>query len=332
MGVLLLMVMLAVSWGSADITIPDVWRVIWAHIWPLAVDSGDPATHAIIWEIRMPRVVLAGLVGAALAGAGVVFQGLLRNPLADPYVLGVSSGAALGAAVAILTGWGITWFGVWNTSIWAFLAGLFALLLVIWLSKTAAAHSLSGSGILILSGVVVQALFGAMLTYILSISEEQLQRIQFWLMGSLSMREWSHSVVLFPFLITGLGVLWCLSPRLNLLTLGEREAYHLGMPVERTRTVLLLTATLMTGTAVAVSGIIGFVGLVIPHIQRLLSGPDHRVLLPVSALSGAAFLIGADLLARVAMEPREIPIGVVTAFIGAPFFAWLLRSKSNQLC
>ncbi|EGK08892.1 FecCD family ABC transporter permease [Kroppenstedtia eburnea] len=311
----------AVSWGSAELGWGDVWRTAGTKL--TGSEPVDPATEAIIWQIRLPRVILAAVVGMALAGAGVVFQGLLRNPLADPYILGVSSGAALGAAIAIFTGAGAAWLGGWTVPVWAFLLAAVALFLVL---------GLAGRGLnrstLILSGVVIQAFFGAMLTFLIGISSaEELQRIQFWIMGSVAAREWHHIYVVLPFLIPGLTLIWLMARQLNLFSLGERSAAHLGVPVRRIRMVLLLSATLMTAAAVAVSGTIGFVGLIIPHIMRRIVGPDHRVLIPAAVLAGGLFLVGADTVARTVMEPRELPIGVVTALVGAPFFAWQLKRR-----
>ncbi|MFD1434420.1 FecCD family ABC transporter permease [Kroppenstedtia eburnea] len=311
----------AVSWGSAELGWGDVWRTAGTKL--TGSEPVDPATEAIIWQIRFPRVILAAVVGMALAGAGVVFQGLLRNPLADPYILGVSSGAALGAAIAIFTGAGAAWLGGWTVPVWAFLLAAVALFLVL---------GLAGRGLnrstLILSGVVIQAFFGAMLTFLIGISSaEELQRIQFWIMGSVAAREWHHIYVVLPFLIPGLTLIWLMARQLNLFSLGERSAAHLGVPVRRIRMVLLLSATLMTAAAVAVSGTIGFVGLIIPHIMRRIVGPDHRVLIPAAVLAGGLFLVGADTVARTVMEPRELPIGVVTALVGAPFFAWQLKRR-----
>ncbi|SFS76781.1 FecCD family ABC transporter permease [Marininema halotolerans] len=319
---LLLSMAASVSVGSADIRFADVWQVIMAHL--LGKDGAiDAATDAIIWQLRFPRVLLGALVGAALAGAGAVFQGLLKNPLADPFILGVSSGSALGAAIAVFTGWGVALLGGWNVPVWAFLFGCVALFFVLQLSRLGGQVR---TDTLILSGVVVQAFFGAMLTYVIAMaSPVEIQRIQYWLMGSIALREWSEAMVMAPFLIVGMVTCWLMSRSLNLFALGERSAGHLGVSVQQTRLILLVASTLMTAAAVSVSGTIGFVGLIIPHILRMLTGPDHRILLPVSSLAGAVFIVWADTLARTVLDPRELPIGVITALIGGPFFAWQLR-------
>ncbi|QKG83509.1 iron ABC transporter permease [Kroppenstedtia pulmonis] len=319
----------AITMGAAKVGFWEVWQVLGYHILGSLVPEPDPAAMAIVWQIRLPRVILAVLVGASLAGAGVVFQGLLRNPLADPYVLGVSSGAALGAAVAIFTGWGSFLLKGWTVPAWAFVTACVALFAVLRLARIGPMVRVES---LILSGVVVQAFFGAILTYMIAtVSAQEMQRIQFWLMGSLALREWEQTLAIFPFLFAGLAVIWLFSRSLNLFALGEESAGHLGVAVHRTRLLLLLTATLMTAAAVSVSGTIGFVGLVIPHVMRMLCGSDHRVLIPVSALAGSVFLVWADTLARTVLDPRELPIGVITAFVGAPFFAWLLKRKRGRV-
>lgn len=330
LGLFLFFLMVAsVTVGGTEIDARNVWGIILQRLGIGGISSaGDPASETIIMEIRFPRTLLAALVGASLAVAGAVYQAILRNPLADPYILGVSSGAALGAVLAILTGWGTSYFGNWTLPIYAFVFACIALLIVLRLAR---AGSRTDMGTIILSGVVVQAFFGALLTFAISLSNEQLQRIQFWLMGGgFSLRGWDHVGVLVPFLAIGLLVIVWHSRELNLFFLGERHAGHLGVSVGRMRVLLLVTASLVTGAAVSVSGTIGFVGLVIPHVMRMLFGPDHRLLVPVSALAGAMFLVGSDMLSRVVLAPREFPVGVITAFVGAPFFGWLLRKNSGS--
>lgn len=323
---LFLLVVVSVTVGGTEIGARTVWEIILHRMGIGSWNGGDAAAEAIIWEIRFPRTLLAALVGASLAVAGAVYQAILRNPLADPYILGVSSGASLGAVLAILTGSSL--FGSWTPPVSAFVFACVALLLVLGLARVG---SRTDMGTIILSGVVVQAFFGALLTFAISLSNEQLQRIQFWLMGGgFSLRGWDHVGVLVPFLVMGFWVIWWFSRELNLFFLGERHAGHLGVPVGRMRILLLVMASLVTGAAVSVSGTIGFVGLVIPHVMRMLFGPDHRFLVPVSALAGAMFLVGCDLLSRVLLAPRELPVGVITAFVGAPFFGWLLRRKSRS--
>jgi iron complex transport system permease protein len=316
----------AVSVGSAEIGIGTVWRVIVDHVLTGNGAGMDPDA-VIIWELRLPRVILVALIGGTLAVAGTVFQGILRNPLADPYVLGVSSGAAVGSALIVITGWGLSLLGSWSLPLAAFAGAAVSVLLVLRLAQIRKHLQVTS---LILAGVVVQAFFGAVLTLIISLSPEELNRIQFWLMGSLALREWQHVEAVLPFCVGGFALCWLFSRELNLFALGDRSATHLGLSVSQVRLGLILLASLMTGAAVSVAGMIGFVGLVIPHIMRMLTGGDHRTLIPLSLLAGAIFLIWADALARVVLEPRELPLGVITAFVGAPFFAVILRKHQHK--
>lgn len=327
--VLLLAVVGSVSLGSAQLSFNMVWKIIFSHL-PFVPDmerEWSKAAEVIVWNIRMPRIMMAILVGAALAMAGVAYQGVLRNPLADPYILGVSSGASLGAASFILFGQGLTILGQWTLPLVAFVCGIGTLFIVYRLAYIAGKVQIET---LLLSGVVVQAFLGAGLSLIMSISGEKMQQILYWLMGSLTLSDWSSGVAVAPYVIVGWFVIMLFTRELNLLALGEQKAHHLGMNVERTRLIVLLAASLTAGAAVAVSGVIGFVGLIVPHIMRTLVGSDHRVLLPVSAVAGAILLIAADTLARTIMDPQELPIGVITAFLGAPFFGYLLRKRRQR--
>lgn len=311
----------ALSLGSSSIPISDVWKALFqpAHV--------DPATKAIIWQIRFPRVCVAALVGGALAVAGVIYQSLLRNPLADPYILGVSSGSAVGSVLAIISGWGISIFADWQVPLFSFTGAILALASVLMLTRT----NLQVQSLL-LSGVVVNAFFAAVLTFLLSISNSELARIQFWLMGSFTLRDWTHVAVVLPVCLVGSFLVWLYSKELNIFSLGTLPATHLGVSVYWIRLFLLILASLITAVAVSISGMIGFVGLVIPHFVRmLLKSSDHRYLLPSSLLVGAIFLVGSDAISRVLFEPREIPVGVITACLGAPAFAILLQKTSRKL-
>ncbi len=331
LSLLVVMAVWSVSTGSADISFLTVWKIIAGGI-PLFTSWMDPsswtdAEEVIVWQIRLPRIFLAAIVGMGLAVAGVAFQGVLRNPLADPYILGVSSGAAFGAALVILLGWQQGWFGAWTLPITAFASAMLTLLIVYRLALIR--HRIEMDTIL-LAGVVVQSFVGAALSFILAISNEHMQQIVFWLMGSLALSKWEFGWVVAPLVVAGSLIIWFFTRELNIIALGEESAYHVGVEVDRIRIVLLVMASLITGAAVSVSGTIGFVGMIVPHIARFLVGSDHRILLPVSAFLGASLLIAADTLARSVMDPRELPIGVITAFLGAPFFAFLLRRRKNK--
>ncbi|MGO8705346.1 MAG: FecCD family ABC transporter permease [Candidatus Brocadiia bacterium] len=278
-----------------------------------------------IVRMRIARILLGIIAGAGLSVSGVIFQALLRNPLAEPYVLGVSSGAGLGAAVAIVLG--LAGAGVWGVPVLAFAGALFTILLVYGLARTS-----SGAvpvPTLLLSGVIVGAVLSSILMFIVSTSEgEKLHTVMWWLLGSLQALDWRPLEFSAPPVVAGLLLAMLLSRDLNLMTLGEEPAAHLGLNVEQTKKLFFLVASLMTGATVAACGLIGFVGLIVPHIVRLIMGPDHRRLVPASALAGATFLVLADSFAR-SVLPVEIPIGVVTAFLGGPFFLFILRRRTS---
>ncbi|WP_339209601.1 iron ABC transporter permease [Paenibacillus sp. FSL K6-3182] len=322
-------IVVSLSIGSAGISIRDVWGIL-LHQLPWLADNTvpyTPAEIAIVTQVRLSRILLAVLVGACLALAGTGFQGVLRNPLADPYTLGVSSGSSVGASFIILFGLQSA-IGMWTIPLVAFATGTLTLLGVFWLSRNKGVIHIET---LILSGVIIQSFLGAFVSFMVSVSEGVVNQILFWLMGSLAMRSWEHVYMLIPFLAVGFPLLLAYGQSLNLFVLGERHAAHLGIHVERTKLIVLISSTLLTAAAVSVSGVIGFVGLVVPHLIRLLVGPDYRLITPLSAIGGGIFILWADTLARMALTPKEIPLGVVTALLGAPFFAYLLhRRKLKQ--
>jgi len=311
----------------------------------------DEMLDSVIVEFRVARFLLAIVAGAGLSVSGVIFQALFRNPLAEPYVLGVSSGAGLGAAIAIVSNLAAhstrlllavapalpqfllphlsQFFNTWTVPAMAFAGALGTIFLVYGLARdrsgAAPVHTL------LLSGVMVNAVFGSLLMFLVSLStSDALHNVIWWLLGSLQVLEWS--LLPAPAIVVGCGlvVTVALSRDLNVITLGEEPAAHLGLNVERAKTLFLLLASLMTGATVAACGLIGFVGLIVPHSVRLAIGPDHRRLVPASALAGATFLVIADSFARTIMAPTEIPIGVVTALLGGPFFFILLRRKKRS--
>lgn len=318
---LLVTVCAAVAVGSVGVRPATVLDVV-AH---RLVGAGPPPVvmdDQIVWNLRLPRVLLAAVVGAGLAVVGVTLQATVRNPLADPYVLGVSAGAGLMAAVAITLGSAAV-AGL-STSAAAFVGALVATAAVLGLSRRAGRVVPSR---LVLAGVTLSYLFTGATSFVIfrGSNAEAAHSVLFWLLGSLSESSWSNlSLPAAAVLIAGL----CLMPRtrtLNALAAGDDAALSLGVPVHRVRVRLLITASLLTGVLVAVSGGIGFVGLVVPHLVRLVVGPDHRRLLPIALLVGATYLVVADALSRVLVRPEELPIGIVTAVLGAPAFLWLLR-------
>ncbi|WP_372661503.1 FecCD family ABC transporter permease [Cohnella sp.] len=330
-ALLLLSVVVSLSMGTARLPLAQVWGILW-HQLPLVGDwvtaDWPISSEQIILKVRLPRVLLAILIGACLSLAGAGFQGVLRNPLADPYTLGVASGSAVGAAFIILFGLQIALLGQWTIPIVAFGTGILSLIIVLRLARI---HGKLQLETLILSGVVVQAFLGSMVSFMVSLSDKVINEIVYWLMGSLSMRGWSFTFMLVPYLIVGLVVLLSYGRTLNLFSLGERQAEHLGVNIARTRLVVLIVSTLITAAAVSVAGTIGFVGLVVPHLVRLMVGPDYRLLLPITAIFGGIYVLWADSLARMLLSPTEIPLGVITAFLGAPFFAYLLRKNKKKL-
>lgn len=283
---------------------------------------GEPTIVTIVRELRLPRAAQAALVGAALALSGTTFQALLRNPLAEPYVLGVSSGAAAGAVLTVVTGWAM--HTVWALPLAAFIGAVGSMLLVLRIALSVG-HTLD-THVMLLAGVVVSAFLVACIWLVLTFADvESVRSAIFWMLGSHAGASWRSVGILATCLVPGTLVMLALARPLNLLSIGEPTAAHLGVEVERAKLIAFAAATLLTAASVAVSGTIGFVGLVIPHVVRLLWGADHRALLPCAALLGAAFLVGADTLARTLAGATELPIGVVTAFVGVPFFVWLLR-------
>lgn len=288
------------------------------------VDTASGLTsqqHVILWQIRLPRVVLGAVAGAMLALAGAAYQGVFRNPLADPYLLGVSSGAGLGATLAIVAGGAIGSIGL---PVVAFLGGLLGVAATYALGSSVGGGSRS-SVVIILAGVAVAAFFNAVQTFVQQRYDDTLRSVYSWLLGRLSTQGWGDVVSIAPYVLLAAVVIMLHRRVLDVMAVGDTEAASLGIDAARTRLVLVVAATLGTAAVVSVSGLIGFVGIVVPHAVRLVFGSSHRLLLPLSVLFGAAFLVLADVLARTAMSPAELPIGVVTALVGAPFFLVVLR-------
>jgi iron complex transport system permease protein len=287
--------------------------------------EGMDREAAILMELRVPRVVAGALVGAALALCGAALQALLRNPLADPYILGISSGAALGAVLAILFGLGSIALGAYAVPAAAFSGALLTLLFVYFLARV---QGRVPAQTMLLAGFIVSAFFLAIIMFLISwTSDERLFQVTFWLMGNLEYMAAKPLGGISLYLLIGSAVLFSRAKDLNLASLGEETASELGVEVESLKKITFIFASLITGAVVSVSGLIGFVGLVVPHLVRMIWGPDHRFLLPASALAGAILLVLADTVARTALAPSEIPVGVITALGGAPFFVYLLRRR-----
>ena len=321
-------IVLATGMGFLKIAPLEVIQILWSQLAGQEAKGMDPTFPFVVMEVRLPRILTAALVGGGLAVAGAVFQAILLNPLADPYTLGISSGAAFGASLAIiLTLFGITvpaWFSI---PIFAFFGAMGTLIGVF---SLAAPDNRLSSNTLILSGVIVAAILSAGIGFIKYLADEQVSIIIFWLMGSFVGRTWTDVLSTTAVVLPGLLFVLYFARDLNIMALGERTADTLGVETARVKKMLLLCASLITAICVSVSGIIGFVGLIIPHLLRMILGPDNRVLLPACFLGGGILLLGADTITR-AWLPSEIPIGVLTSLIGGPFFCYIFRKKQLAL-
>ncbi|WP_240483716.1 FecCD family ABC transporter permease [Streptomyces pathocidini] len=320
LGVLLLLCLLSAGLGAYDIPLGDVLASV-RHRVGLGGQALDQVGESVLWNVRLPRVALALLVGSSLGCAGALMQGVFGNPLAEPGVIGISSGAAVGAVGAISLG--ATFLGNWTVTACAFAAGLATVLLVYVMARSGGRTEVVT---LILTGIAVNAFAGALIgLFIFFADNAQITQIAFWQLGSLAQATWPKVLAVLPCAATGLLIAPFFARKLDLLALGERPARHLGVEVERLRMILILVVALLTAAAVAVAGIITFVGLLVPHLLRMANGPGHRFLVPGSALGGGLVLVAGDLAARTAAQPAELPLGVLTALFGSPFFFWLLR-------
>ncbi|MGM0901764.1 MAG: FecCD family ABC transporter permease [Bacillota bacterium] len=322
-GGLLATMTFAVMVGSVDITTSLIWEVLFLKLGILSETAASKAQSVIIWEIRLPRVVLAAIVGAALSISGAAIQALVKNSIADPYILGVSSGASVGATSVILLG-AFSAFGVYALSLAAFLGAILSVLIVFLLARVNGRTSVIR---LLLAGIAVSMVLSAITNFMLMMSKQQggIQAVMHWMLGSLAGAKWSNLGIPFFSLLLVFILLFMNYRQLNALLLGEETAATLGISLDRFRIFIILLVSLLTGVVVAVSGSIGFVGLIIPHIVRMMVGSNYKVVIPVSALIGAIFLVWADIAARMAIAPEEMPLGIITAICGSPFFIWMLR-------
>lgn len=327
LGAWLVVVLMSTTLGAVRIP-PTAIAAIIANQLGLSLPVTWPAEYeTVVLYLRLPRVILSSLVGAALALAGVTFQGLLRNPLADPYILGVSSGASLGAVLAISLGVGGSLLGFNGVALAAFVGALAAMTLVLLLGRKGQRMPVPT---LLLAGVAVSSFLSSLVSLVILFSEKHLGSFLFWLMGGLGSADWRTVAAMLPYLVVASATLGWHARSLNALAFGEESAGHLGVDVERVKVTLVLAASLITASAVASSGVIGFVGLITPHIVRLVKGPDHRGLVPLVMVVGATFLVIADTLARTVLAPQELPVGAITALCGAPFFVHLLRHYGER--
>jgi iron complex transport system permease protein len=319
----------AIMLGPITISPSIVWKIALSKLpllEPYLINDWTRSQEQIIWEIRFPRVILAAIVGASLAIVGVAIQALVRNSLADPYILGVSSGASVGATLVIIFG-AFKFFGHYALSSAAFIGALLSVLLVFLVAQV---NGRISTVRLLLAGIAVSMMLSAVTSYIVISAprEEGIRDAMFWMMGSIAGAKWDQLLIPFLSLSIGVAILFFLARPLNLMLMGEDTATTLGLNSNFFKKLLLLLTALLTGVVVSVSGAIGFIGLMVPHTVRLIVGADHRHVLPMSALVGAIFLIWADFVARTIVAPQELPIGIITALCGGPFFIWLLRRRT----
>jgi iron complex transport system permease protein len=318
--VLAFMLLLSLAIGSVFIPPAELWRA-------LSGASSSDTFRTILWDIRLPRTALIALVGAALAGSGAAYQGLFRNPLADPYLIGVASGAGLGAILAMSIKWPYTTLGLLAVPLAAFMTSLLTVYLVYTIAHIGGSVPTTN---LILAGVAVSSFAVSLTSFLMLRSTGEVRRAIGWLLGGVSLVSWDATLALIPYLALGLTTLIFTGYALNLLQFGDDQATQLGLNVRRAKFIIIVAASLVTAAAVSFAGIIGFVGLIVPHIVRIWWGVDYRRLIPLSIIGGAAVLLFADVLARVVLPQQELPIGIVTALAGAPFFLWILRRAKNQ--
>lgn len=316
---LLFAIVLSLAIGSVFISPTELWKILRG--------VGEEKFAFIIWNIRLPRTVLIALTGAALSGSGASYQGLFRNPLADPFLIGVASGAGLGAVIAMSIQWPYSFWGLMAIPAAAFISALLTVFIVYFLARVGQTIPTTN---LILAGVAFSSFATSLTSFLMLRSTNEVRRALGWLLGGASQAGWTAILAMLPYLVIGLGILIFFGYQLNLLQFGDDQAQQMGLNVNRTKTILLIASSLATAAAVAFSGIIGFIGLVVPHIMRLWFGADYRRLIPLSIISGASALLFSDIIARIVLAPQEIPVGIITALAGAPFFLWVLRRVKNQ--
>jgi len=298
-----------------------------AELWKILRGVGDVTFTFIVWQIRLPRTVLVALTGAALSGSGAAYQGLFRNPLADPFLIGVASGAGLGAVIAMSVKWPYSFWGLMAIPMAAFIMALLTVFIVYRIARVGQTIPTTN---LILAGVAFSSFATSLTSFLMLRSTSEVRRALGWLLGGASQAGWTAILAILPYLMIGLGILLISGHALNLLQFGDDQAQQLGLNVTRIKTILLIAASLATAAAVAFSGIIGFIGLIVPHLMRMWFGADYRRLIPLSIIGGASALLISDIISRVVLAPQEIPVGIITALAGAPFFLWVLRRSKNQ--
>jgi len=319
---LLLVAVISLSFGSLNLSPLRVMKVLFSP------SDTSQSLNVIIKQIRLPRIILSFLVGAGLSIAGVVFQGVIRNPMVDPYIVGISAGAGTGVTLAIVLNLQFSFLFFNTLPLMAFIGSLITVYIVYNLAKTKDKVPVVT---FLLAGVAVGFVLNALMSFLMVIGTRDLQKIVYWLLGSLSTASWSDIRLMLPYFLIGNVIIIFFLKDLNLILLGERSAQHLGVDVEKSKKYLIIGASLVTASVVSVSGSIGFIGLIVPHIARLLVGPDHKKLYPTAAILGGIFLIISDDLARIVLSPMEVPVGIITALTGGPYFIYLLRKTKKEI-
>ena len=318
--------------GTAEINYMDSFKIIASKIPVIrnyvSIDHIKNSHRTIIWSIRLPRILLGVLVGSSLSMAGVAFQGMFKNPMADPYIMGISSGAALGATIGIVFKINVTFLNLSSISIFAFMGAMLAVLTVYNIARVKNKIPITT---LLLSGIAVGQFLSAIMSMIMILHSQDMSKIIYWTMGGLAGKGWNPLLGITIPTILSMILMFFFARDLNIMATGEESAQSMGVDIEKTKLYILVIGTFMTAMVVSVSGIIGFVGLIIPHMVRIILGPDHRILLPASALSGAVFIIFTDTIARTIISPIEIPVGIITSLFGGPFFIYLLRSSKKRI-
>lgn len=322
-------ILVCTFFGAADITIKDTVIVLINKMTGLLSTEADSlgAKNTIIWELRFPRSLLAFLVGGALALCGGVYQAIFKNPMADPFILGISSGAAFGATIGIILSIPASFMGLNTISLFAFAGALLAIFFVYNIAKVGKQANITS---LLLCGIAVNQLLTAIISFAMLLSANEMKKIYFWTLGSFSAKGWNHVLNVVPYILIGLIIIYLFAKELDIIVLGDETAVRFGVDVEKNKRILFVVTSLVMASCVSVSGIIGFVGLVSPHIVRLIWGPSHKRLLPLSFLLGGIVLCICDTISRSIMA-SEIPVGIVTAIIGAPFFIYLLRARNTEV-
>jgi iron complex transport system permease protein len=319
---------LGASLGSTVIPVDETVKVLAYKLFGIAAKSRKEARIiSIVWNMRFPRVVLAFMIGGSLSVSGAVFQSVLKNQLASPHILGVSSGASLGAGLVLLTGFTLPFAGMLTLPASGFIFGLLTVLIVIGLSSRL--DKTMSNNTIILFGMIFSLFINAILTTITALYREETKTLLNWQLGSFAMKGWSYTFMMLPFLLIGCLVIVRYTREMDILTFGEDEAQAMGVDARKVRKRLMAASAFLTGAAVALSGVIGFIDLIAPHIARKIVGSSHRYVIPFAFLTGGPFLVIADLIARTVVSPSELPVGVVTALVGAPFFAWVYFGKKN---